>query len=120
MGHFLTVVKKVPVGIVIDRIKSGVPGFLVVVGAAAAAIVILPVLARITRPVAKAAIRLYLDLADDIQDAVARHQARRGSHLGLFQGLLCEGCEELVTEGLEGEAQETAVETALEGIIEIL
>ncbi len=107
-------------GIWDDGIKSAVPGFLVVVGAAAAAIVILPALARIARPVAKAALRLYFDLADDVQEVVAHHQVRRGNHPGLFHHLLSEGCEELVGEELEVEAEETMAETVLEGIAEIL
>ncbi len=107
-------------GIWDDGIKLAFPGFLLVLGAAAAAPVILPALARITRPVTKAAIRLYLDLADDVQEVMAHHQARRGNHPGLFHDLFCEGCEELVAEGLEVEGEETMAETVLEGIVEIL
>jgi hypothetical protein len=112
--------KEVPVGIWDDGIKSAVPGFLVVMGVAVAAIVILPALAIIARPVTKAAIRLYFDLADDVQEVVAHHRVRRGKHSGLFHNLLCEGCEELVAEGLEVEAEETMAGTVLEGIAEIL
>ena len=107
-------------GIGDDGIKSAVPGFPVVMGAAAAAIVILPALARIARPVAKAAIRLYFDLADDVQEVVAHHQVRRGNHPGLFHNLLSAGSEELLAEELEVAAEETMAETVLEGIAEIL
>ena len=107
-------------GIWDDGIKSAVPGFLVVMVAAAAAFVILPPLARIARPVTKAAIRLYFDLADDVQEVVVHHQVRRGNHPGLFHNLLSGGTEELVAEELEVEGEETMAETILEGIAEIL
>ena len=107
-------------GIWDDGIKSAVPGFLVVMVAAVAASVILPPLARIARPVTKAAIRLYFDLADDVQEVVAHHQVRRGNYPGLFHNLLSGGTEELVAEELEVEGEETMAETVLEGIAEIL
>jgi hypothetical protein len=103
-----------------EGIKSVVPGFLVVLGAAVAAPIVLPALARIARPVAKEAIRLYFDLSDDIQQVVAHHQVRRGKPAGLFNDLLCEECEESVVQELEAGAKETLTETVLEGIVEIL
>ena len=106
-------------GIGDDGIKSAVPGFLVVMVAAAAASVILPPLARIARPVTKASIRLYFDLADDVQEVVAPHQVRRGNHSGLFHNLLSGRSEELLAEELEVETEETRAETVLEGIAEI-
>ncbi len=101
-------------------IKSAIPGFLVVLGAAAAAPIVLPALARIVRPVTKAAIRLYLDLADDFQEVVAHHQPLRLKPPGLVHHLLSGRTEELVTHELEVEAEETLAETVLEGIVEIL
>lgn len=101
-------------------IKSALPGFLVVLGTAAAAPVILPALARIARPPTKAALRLYFDLADDVQEVVAHHQPRRRQPPGLVRHLLGGGTEEVVTQELEVEAEETLAETVLEGIAEIL
>ena len=101
-------------------IKSAFPGFLVVLGAAAAAAVILPALARIARPVTKAGIRLYFDLADDIQEVVAHHQPQRRQSPGLVHHLLSGGTEELVTQGLEVEAEDTVAETVVAMVAEIL
>jgi hypothetical protein len=103
-----------------EGIKFAVPGFLVALGAALAAPIILPALARIARPLTKEAIRLYFDLSDDIQKVVAHHQIRRGKPAGLLKDFLCEGCEELVAQELEAGAKETLTETALEGIVGIL
>ena len=101
-------------------IKIAVPGFLVALGSALVAPIALPLLASITRPLAKEAIRLYFDLAEDIQEVVAHHQVRRRKPLGLLRQVLSLGSEELVTEGLEAVEEETLSETVVEGITEIL
>jgi hypothetical protein len=101
-------------------IKFAPPGFLVALGAALAAPIILPALARIAPPVAKEAIRLYFHLADDIQEVVAHHQDQRRTSAGLFNYLFRAGGEELITEELEVGTEETLTQTVLEGIAEIL
>ena len=103
-----------------EEIKIAVPGFLLSLGAALVAPIVLPLLASITRPLAKEAIRLYFDLAEDIQEVVAHHQVRRRKPLGLLGQVLSAGSEELVNEGLEAVAEETLTETVVEGIAEIL
>ena len=107
-------------GIWDDWIKSAGPGLLVALGAAAAAAVILPALARIVRPATKAAIRLYFDLADDVQGVVAQHQPARRLPPGLVHHLLSGGTEELVTQGLAVEAEDTVTETVVAVVAEIL
>lgn len=103
-----------------DGIKFVASGFLVALGAALAAPIVLPALARMARPVAKEAICLYLDLADDIQKVVAHHRVQRRTPTGLLTDLFRAGGEELVTEESEAGAEETLTQTVLEGIAEIL
>lgn len=103
-----------------EGLKAAGSSLLIVLGTVLAAPIVLPVLAQITRPVAKAAIRLYLEVADDIQEVVAQHQAAGGKTTGLFRNLLCEGSGRLVAEELETEAEESLAETVLEGVVEIL
>jgi hypothetical protein len=103
-----------------EDIKIAVPRLLLSLGAALVAPIVLPLLASITRPLAKEAIRLYFDLAEDIHEVVAHHQVRRRKPIGLLRQVLSAGSEELVTEGLEAVAEETLTETAVEGIVEIL
>ena len=107
-------------GIWDDWIKSAVPGWLMVLVAAAAAPIVLPALAGIARPLAKAAIRLYLEVADDVREVVAHHQPARRPPPGLVHHLLSGGTEELVTQGLEVEAEDTVAETVVELVAEIL
>lgn len=102
-----------------EGIKLAVPGFLVALGAALAAPIVLPALARIARPVAKEAIRLYFDLADDVQEVVAHHH-RRGNPAGLFHHLLSAGSEELVAQELELEAGGPVAENVVAVVAEIL
>jgi hypothetical protein len=89
-------------------------------GAAVAAPLVLPVLARITRPVAKAAIHLYLDVADDIREVLAHHQPRPSKSVALVPHILAEGTGELLTAGLEAEAEGSLAETVAAVIAEIL
>jgi hypothetical protein len=93
---------------------------LLVLGAAVAAPLVLPVLARIARPAAKAAIHLYLDLAADLREVVAQHQPRRSKPPALIPHLLSGGTEELVTAGLEAGEEESLVETVATVVVEIL
>jgi hypothetical protein len=104
-----------------EGIKFAVPGFLVALGAALAAPIVLPALARVARPVAKEAIRLYLDVAEDIREEVAaHHQPGRAKPAGMIPQLLSERTEALVTAGLETEAEESLAETIAEIAGEIL
>ena len=103
-----------------EGMKIAGPGFLIALGGALVAPIALPLLANITRPLAKEAIRLYFDLAEDIQEVVAHHQVRRSKPLGLLRQVLSAGSEELVTEGLEAVEEETLTDTVVEGIAEIL
>ena len=93
---------------------------LVVLGAAAAAPIVLPVLAQIARPVAKAAIHLYLDVTADIREVVAHHQPRRSKPAPLIPHLLTGGAEELVTAGLEAGEEGSLLETVAVAAVEIL
>ena len=107
-------------GLLDDGLKSGGASLLVVLGAAVAAPFVLPALALIARPLAKAAIRFYFEVADDIREVVAHHQPPRRQPPGLVLHLLGGGAEELVTQGLEVEAEETVVETVVTVVAEIL
>jgi hypothetical protein len=101
-------------------LKSAASSLLVVLGVAVAAPIVLPALAQIFRPLAKAAIHLYLDVAADIGEVVAHHRPRRGQGAGLMPHLLSGGTEELVTSGLEAEAEGELAETVAEVVAEIL
>lgn len=101
-------------------LKSAASSLLVVFGAVLAAPIVLPLLAKITRPVAKAAILLYLDVADDIREVVAHHQPRRGNPPGLLGHLVSHGTENLVAAGLEAEAEGSLAETVAVAVAEIL
>jgi hypothetical protein len=101
-------------------LKSAASSLLVVIGAVAAAPIVLPLLAKIARPVAKAAIHLYLDVAADIREVVAHHRPPRGNPAGLIPHLLSGGAEELVTSGLEADAEGSLAETVAEVVVEIL
>ncbi len=103
-----------------EGIKSALSGFLGVLGTVAAAPIVLPALAGIARPLAKAAIRLSLEVADDIREVVAHHQPRRRQAPGLVHHLLSGGTEELVTAGLESEAEKSVVETAVAVVAAVL
>jgi hypothetical protein len=103
-----------------DGLKSAGPGLLAVLGAALALPIVLPAVAGLTRPLAKAAIRLYLEVADDIREVVAQHQPRRGRPSFSVHDLLGGGADEIVAQGLEGEAEESLVETVAEVVAEIL
>ena len=72
------------------------------------------------RPLAKAALRLYFEMADDVREVVAHHQPQRRKSPGLVQHLLSGGTGELVTQGLEVEAEDTVAETVVAMVAEIL
>ena len=107
-------------GIWDDGIKFTFPGFLLVLAAAAAAPIVLPALAGIARPLTKAAIRLYFDLANDVREVMAHHHPSRHKPPGLVHHLLSGGTEELVTQGLEVEVEDTVAETVVAVVAEIL
>ena len=103
-----------------NGLKSTASSLLVVLGAVAAAPVVLPVLAKITRPVAKAAIHLYLDVAADIREVVAQHRPQKSQPVSLIPHLLTGGTEELVTAGMEAVEEESLLETVATVAVEIL
>jgi hypothetical protein len=103
-----------------EGIKFAVPGSIVALGAVLAAPILLSTLIKIARPVAKEAIRLYLDLVDDVQEVVAQHRGQLEKPPRFSHHLLSGVSEGLVTNELEVEAEETLAETVLEGIVEIL
>jgi hypothetical protein len=103
-----------------DGLKYAGPSLLAVVGTALALPIVLPALAGLARPLTKAAIRLYLEVADDIREVVAHHQPRRGRSPVQLHDLLSGGADEIVTEGLEVEAEESLAETVAEVVVEIL
>lgn len=103
-----------------NGLKSGGASLLAVLGMVAVFPIILPALAGIARPLAKAAISFYFEVADDIRDVVAHHQPQRGKPAGLIPHLLSGGTEELVAAGLEAEAEESVAETLVTVVAEIL
>ena len=54
-----------------DGVKSAVPSILLVLGVAMAAPIVLPAVAAVSRPLAKALIKGYLVLADTIKEFAA-------------------------------------------------
>jgi hypothetical protein len=112
--------KEVHVGLLDNGLTSAGAGLLVILGTMAAAPIVLPALAGIARPLAKAAIRFSFEVADDIRDVVAHHQPRRHQTPGLVHHLLCGGTEELVTQGLEVGAEDSVAETVAAVVAEIL
>jgi hypothetical protein len=107
-------------GLLDNGLKSGGASLLAVFGAVALFPIILPALAGIARPLAKAAISFYLEVADDIREVVAHHQPQRRKSPDLVHHLLSGGTEELLTQGLEVGAEETVTETLLTVVAEIL
>lgn len=103
-----------------EGIKSAVPSFVVALGTVLAAPLVLPVLARIARPVTKAAIHLYLDLTEDLQEVVAQHRPRHSTPPALLPQFLSGGAEELVAAGLEAEEEESLTAAVAEVVVEIL
>lgn len=100
-------------------LKSAGSSLLAVLGAAAAAAIMLPLLAKIARPAAKAAIHLYLDVAEDVQEVVAQHRPRRSKPASLIPRLISDQTGELVAAGLEAEAEGSLAE-AVVAVVEIL
>jgi hypothetical protein len=103
-----------------EGIKFALPASIVALGAVLAAPILLSALVKIARPVAKEAIRLYLDLADEVQEVAAQHRGRLEKPPRFSHHLLSGVSEELVTNELEIEAEEALAETVLEGVVEIL
>ena len=58
-------------GLFDDGLKSSVPSILVVLGVALAAPIVLPAVAAVSRPLAKALIKGYLVLADTVKEFAA-------------------------------------------------
>jgi hypothetical protein len=103
-----------------EGIKFVVPGSIVALGTVLAAPILLSVLGKVARPVVKEAMRLYLDLADDVQEVAAQHRVRLEKPPRLSRHLLSGVSEGLVTDELEIETEEILGETIVEGIVEIL
>jgi hypothetical protein len=111
---------KLPLRLGDEAIKFVVPGAVAALGATLAAPILLAALVKIARPVVKEAIRLYLDLAHDLQEVVAQHRVRLEKASRFSSHLLSGVSEKLVTDELESETEEILGETLLEGIMEIL
>ena len=107
-------------GLLDNGLKSGGASLLLVLGTVAVFPVILPALAGIARPLAKAAISFYFEVADDIREVVAQHQFQRQKSPGLVHHLLSGGTEELVTQGLEAGTEESVAETLLTVVAEMV
>ncbi len=107
-------------GLLENGLKSGGAGLLAVLGTVAVFPIILPALAGLARPLTKAAIRFYFEVADDIQEVVAGHQLQRRKSPGLVHHLLSGGTEELVAQGLEVGTEDSVTETLLTVVAEIL
>ena len=107
-------------GLLDNGLKSGGASLLAVLGTMAVFPVILPALAGIARPLAKAVISFSFDVADDIREVAAQHKLQRRKSPGLVHHLLSGGTEELVTQGLEIGTEESATETLLTVVAEIL
>jgi hypothetical protein len=96
------------------------PSLLPVLGTALALPILLPALAKVARPLTKAAIRLYLEVADDVREVVAQHQPWRGRSPIQIHDLLSGEAQGIVAEGLEIEAEESVAETVAAVVVGIL
>lgn len=106
-----------------ELLKRPITGLLTVAGSVLLAPVLLPAVARITRPMAKAVLRVYFDLVNDVHEEMTEYQLykRRKKKPGaLATRALSEGAQGLLVEEVEIEAEESATEAIIEALGEVL
>jgi hypothetical protein len=106
-----------------ELVKRPITGLLTVAGAVLLAPVLLPAVARITRPMAKAVLRLYFGLVHDVHEEMTEYQLYRRCKIkpgALATGALSEGVQGLLVEEVETEAEESAAEAIIEALGEVL
>jgi hypothetical protein len=103
--------------------RKSVAGLATFAGTVLLAPLVLPAVARVARPTAKAVLHLYFDLINEVQEERAEFQSykRREKKPGaLATHALSEGAQELLVEDVEKEAEESATEALVETLGEVL
>jgi len=106
-----------------ELVKRPITGLLTVAGSVLLAPVLLPAVARITRPITKAVLHLYFDLVHEVHEGMTEYQLyrRRKKKPGaLATHALAEGAQELLVEEVETEAEESATGAIIEALGEVL
>jgi hypothetical protein len=98
-------------------LKRSFPGLLVGAGVVFLAPVVLPVVARAARPLAKALLHGYFDLVDELKSLAAGDEKKPTPLLGT---LMTAGVEEAATAAGETAAEEGMAEAVVEGVVTIL
>ena len=99
--------------------KRPITGLLSVAGAVLLAPVLLPAVARITRPMAKTVVRVYFDLVHEVHEEITEYQSyrkRKKKPGALATHALSEGVQGLLVEEVETEAEESATEAIIEAL----
>ncbi len=106
-----------------EMLKKSVAGLATVAGTVLLAPLVLPAVARVTRPTAKAVLHLYFDLINDVQKERAEFQSykkRKKKTGALATHALSEGAQGLLVEDVEEEAEKSATEALVEALGEVL
>jgi hypothetical protein len=98
-------------------LKSSVPGLLVGGGVVLLAPIVLPVVARAARPLAKALLHGYFDLVDELKSLAADDEKKPTPVLGT---LVTAGVEEAATAAGEVAVEEGMADAILEGVVAAL
>ncbi len=97
-----------------DLLKRPGAGFLVGVGVVILAPIVLPVVARAARPLAKALLHGYFDLVDELKSLAADDEKKPTPVLG---ALVAAGFEETATVAGEAAVEEGVADAIVEGVV---
>jgi hypothetical protein len=100
-----------------DWFKGSGSGILIGVGVVILAPVLLPVVARAARPLAKAALHGYFALVDELKSLAAEDEKKPTPVLG---SLVSAGVEEAATAAGETAAEEGVADAIVEGVVTVL
>jgi hypothetical protein len=98
-------------------LKRSLPGLLVGAGVVLLAPIVLPVVARAARPLAKALLHGYFDLVDELKSLAANDEKKPTPMLGT---LMAAGFEESATAVGEAAVEEGMADAILEGVVAAL
>jgi len=100
-----------------DLLKRSGPGLLVGVGVVLLAPIVLPVVARAARPLAKALLHGYFDLVDELKSLAANDDKKPTPVLG---SLVTAGVEEAATAAGETAVEEGMADAVVQGVVTVL
>jgi len=98
-------------------LKRSFPGLLVGAGVVILAPIVMPVLARAARPLAKALLHSYFDLVDELKSLAADDEKKPTPVLST---LVAAGFEETATVAGEAAVEEGVADTIVEGVVTAL